>query len=208
MATDRKTIDVFISHSVNDTALAVELANACRASGLEAVAGKELPPGDDPTETLWEALAESRAVVAVLSPSGLTPWMGIEIGAARAWNKPIFGVVPDFSYASLPPALADVHLYPASGIDDVVEAIKASGRQLSDEDRSFLATAFASLGVSVDQLALEPARLQALSKRFNAHTGKNIAGERLLSELLRMRKQGLLSRKLPPDRSRPHSSTA
>ena len=43
----------------------------------------------------WEALAESRALLTILSPSGLTSSMELEIGAARAWNKPIYGVVTD-----------------------------------------------------------------------------------------------------------------
>src|SRR5262245_44089127 len=93
MANRSKTYDVFISHSASDAPLATELANACRASGLEAITDRELSPVREASDALWEALAESRALLAVLSPSGPTPSMGIEIGAARAWNKPIFVVI-------------------------------------------------------------------------------------------------------------------
>src|SRR2546421_12134310 len=112
MANRKKTYDVFISHSVTDAPLAVELANVCRASGLEAITGQELLPGGEASDALWEALAESRAVLAVLSPSGPTPSMGIEIGAAWAWNKPIFAIVTQPSFTRLPEALSGISIYP------------------------------------------------------------------------------------------------
>src|SRR5438270_9620567 len=87
MANRNKTYDVFLSYAANDAPLAIELANACRASGLEAFIDRELLPGGSKfSDALREALAESRAVLAVLSPSGLTPFMEIEIGAAQAWK--------------------------------------------------------------------------------------------------------------------------
>ena len=119
--------------------------------------------------------------------------MGIEIGAARAWNKPIFAVITDPSSTRLPRALSGIDLYPPARIDDVITAIKLSGEQLSDEDRLRLSKVFADIGVSVDQLALDPRHLQELVKQFKKHTGKRVPGERLLSELLRMRKQGRLT---------------
>jgi hypothetical protein len=194
MVNRSKTYDVVISHSVSDASLAAELANACRASGLEAVTDRELLPGGEAGDVLWEALAESRALLAVLSPSGPTPSMGIEIGAARAWNKPIFVVLTEPSFTHLPSALSDAAVYPPGRIGDVIEAIKVSGQQLSDDDLVLLANVFRGVGVSVDELALDPKHLQELVKRFNTRTRKNVPGERLLSELLRMRKQGRLSK--------------
>src|SRR5947209_7869480 len=180
MPNHSKTYDVLITHSANDSALATELAKTCRANGLEAITDSELLPGDEASEALWEALAESRALLAVLSPSGPTPSMAIEIGAAQAWNKPIFAIVTELSYTRLPPALSGIALYPPGRIDDVIQAVKLSGQQLSDEDRSVLAKVFAEIGVSVDQLALEPTHLQRLVKQFNTRTHKNVPGERLL----------------------------
>jgi len=194
MANRSKTYDVFISHSASDAPLAAELANACRASGLEAITERELSPGREASDALWEALAESRAFLAVLSPSGPTPSMGIEIGAARAWNKPIFVVITDLSFTHLPAALSGISVYPPARIGDVIEAVKLSGMQLTDEDRALLAEVFRGIGVSVDELALDPKHLQELVKRFNTRAHKNVPGERLLSELLRMRKQGALSK--------------
>jgi hypothetical protein len=203
-----KTCDVFISHSVDDARLAGEIAVACRASGLDAITHAELLPVANASDALWEALAESRALLAVLSRSGPTPSMAIELGAARAWNKPIFGVVTDPTYTDLPPSLSGVRLYPLARVEDVITLIKVSGKELTEDDRSLLTKLYTDIGASVDQLALDPLQLEELVERFRAGTGKAIPGERLLSELLRLRKQGKLTKGRPRDRSRQHRGTA
>ena len=68
----------------------------------------------------WEALAESRALLTILSPSGLTSSMELEIGAARAWNKPIYGVVTDPSSTRVPPAFTRVDLYTAGRVQEII----------------------------------------------------------------------------------------
>jgi TIR domain len=197
MANVSKIYDVFISHSASDATLAMEVANACRADGLEAITHVELQPRADVSDASWEALAESQALLAILSPSGPTPSMAIEIGAARAWNKAIFAVLTDPSSTRLPPALAGTRLYPTARIEDVIKAIKTSVLPLSDADRALLAEVYAAVGVTVDQLALDPGHLAKLVGQFNRSAKKNVSGERLLWELLRMRKQ----KKLTPSRS-------
>lgn len=207
MVTASKTYDVFISHGIGDAALALDIAHACRLNGLEAVTNSDLSPGIHVADALWDALAESQALLAIVSPSGPTISMGIEIGAARAWNKPIFAVVTDSSMTRLPAALAGVRLYPSGRIDDVIEAIRRTSQPLSEEDRTVLARAYSDTGVSVDQLALDPTHLTEIVKRFNQETGKSLAGERLLAELLRMRKQGKLTKSSSLGRSKPNRRT-
>jgi hypothetical protein len=175
--------------------LAGEIAAACRARGLEAITDADLPPGGNVTDALWEALAESAALVALLPPSGPTTLMSIEIGAARAWNKPIFAITTEPSSVRLPPVLAGTPLYTAGRIDDVIHEITRSRQPLTDEDRNALAKVYAEVGVPVDQFALDPKHLEELVRRFRKATGKAFSGERLLSELLRMRKQGKLPKK-------------
>src|SRR5207253_1183035 len=133
-------------HSANDEGLASEIANTCRAQGLDAITFAELLPATNASDALWEALAESRALLAVLSRSGPTPSMAIELGAARAWNKPIFGVVADPTFTDLPPGLSGIHLYTSGRVEDVIRAIKASGKELSDDDRSLLAGLYTEIG--------------------------------------------------------------
>jgi len=208
MAKRGKIYDVFISHSAGDSALALEVANACRESGLDAVTDTELRRGADVSNALREAIAESRVLLIILSPSGLTSWMVFEIGAARAWKKPIYGIVTDQSISPLPTALIHVRLYTTDMLQDVINAINVNIAQLTEEDRTFLTKVFAGMGISVDQLALNPRRLGDLEKRFNAGTGKTVSGERLLSELLRLRKQGKLVRARSPSRSQSMSESA
>jgi hypothetical protein len=208
MADASKTYDVFVSHSPNDAQLASEIANACRANGLDAITYAELLPAPNAGDALWEALAESRALLAVLSRSGLTPSMAIELGAARAWNKPVFGVVADPTLTNLPAGLSGIHLYTSGRVEDAIRAIKLSRKELSEDDRSLLAKLYTEIGVSVDQLALDPRHLEDLVKRFSAGAGKVVPGERLLAELLRMRKQGKLMKGRSSSRSKPRRGSA
>ena len=208
MPVANKANDVFVSHSPRDATLAWEVANACRASGLEAVTISELRQGEDVEDALWEALAESRALLAILSPSGLTPSMAIEIGATRAWNKPIYAIVTDPSFTGLPPALSGIRLFTSGRLQDIIASIQSSDRELTDEDRSSLIEIYGDMGVSVDQLILNPKQLGDLVKKYNRRRGKDLAGERLISELLRLRKQGKLAKSRSSVRSRSHSDSA
>src|SRR5258706_7816987 len=131
---DKKTYDVFISHSAKDAALALDLANAFRANGLEPFVTVDLPTGAKMGDFLWDALAESRALVVIVPASVPNPNMGIEIGAAAAWNKPTFGIISDPSVSSMPLDIPDMPLYTIGRIDEVIHKIKQSGQQLSGSD--------------------------------------------------------------------------
>lgn len=134
--------------------------------------------------------------------------MAIELGAARAWNKPIFGILTDPTFTDLPSGLSGIHLYTTGRIEDAIRAIESSGKELSENDRSRLAQLYGEIGVSVDRLALDPRHLEELVKRFSACTGKSVSGERLLSELLRMRKQGKLMKGRSINRPKSHRGSA
>jgi hypothetical protein len=203
MAERGKTCDVLISHAARDSALAVEVAEVCRESGLEALRDTELLRGPNDSDALWEAIAESRALLTILSPAGPTPSMLLEIGAAWAWNKPIYAILTDPSSTRLPPAMTGIDLFTTGRVPDVIRAIELSAHPLTDEDRSYLARIYAEMGTSVDQLTLDPRRRQELVKTFKKGRGKTVAEERLLSELLRLRKQGKLVRNPSVRRSIP-----
>jgi hypothetical protein len=208
MAELDKTYDVFTSHSATDLAIAIEVANACRESGLESVTNAELLPRENLGDAIWEALAESRALLTIVFPSGPTPAMAIEIGAARAWNKPIYAIVTDPASNRLVPALTGIPLYTYGWIQDVIKAIKASVEEFSEDDRVILGELYSRMGTSVDQLILDPRQRDTLVKTFVKKSGRIVEGERLLSELLRLRKQGKLARKRSADRTKPKHEPA
>ena len=101
----------------------------------------------------------------------------------------------------------DINLYTVGRIQDIIRAIEFSNQELSDDDRSFLMKLYGESRLSVDQLALEPRALGKLVKKFNDRRGKTVSGERLLSELLRMRKQGKLTLNRPRARFSSHSDS-
>jgi hypothetical protein len=203
-----KVSDVFLAHAATDSTLAREVANACRAEGLEVFTTAELSLGADVGDAVWDALAECRALIVLLSPSEVTSSMWIEIGATQAWNKPIFVIGTDPSTVRLPPALKGLPLYSPGRTEEVVRAIKQRGQQLSDEDRSLLARAYGEIPESVDDLVFDPNPLDALVEQFRSRSGKAVSAESLLSELLRMRKQGILTTKRGEGRPKRHSETA
>lgn len=202
MAEATTTYDVVISHPPAASGRAKELAEACRASGLEAAIDSELLAQGDTADPLRDALAESRGLLLVLPPTGLTTWMAMEVGAARAWSKPIFAVLTDPASTHLPADLSDLNVYPPGRIDDIIRALKRSGEPLSDEDREILVRLYIDIGVAADQLALDWNHLDELVKRYRTVTGTAVSGEQLLTELLRMRKQGRLPKARAIDRPR------
>jgi hypothetical protein len=201
MAKSTKVYDVFISHATADSELARQVVEACRESGLAAAMNAELLPGRNPGDAVWDALAESRALITILSSQGPTPAMAIEIGAARAWNKPIYAVVTDPSADYTGVALKGVPRYTAGRLADVIRAIKVGIQEFSEDDSLVLARLYSETTATVDQLALDARQLARLAGSFARASGKRIDGDRLLSELLRMRKQRKLVRRRPAGRA-------
>jgi hypothetical protein len=192
MAVKNRTYDVFISRTLEDAEWAEQIAEACRASGLVPFTGSEIPRGMTAADAIWEALSESRAVIVVVSRPVLSQSVAIEVGGARAWNKPIFALLTDSTLRPTSLGLTGTQLYAASRLEDVITAIKRSIGEFTDNNRAVLADLYSDTKASVDQLALEPGQLDQLVKRFRKITGKVVSGEQLLAELLRLRKQGKL----------------
>jgi hypothetical protein len=194
-----KVCDVFIAHAYEDAAQAARIASRFRAEGLAAVTHAELSSplssASDVGEAVWNALMESLALVLVLSTAGLSPTMTVELGAAWGANKPVYGIIDDplAKYEGL--VKSKVKLYPKESIPDVIHAIKAADREFSDQDRDVLKRLYSQASVTVDRLAAGSTGLEVLAEAFALETGRRVDGDRLLSELFRMRKQGKLPRR-------------
>jgi hypothetical protein len=195
MSTVSKTSDVFISHAISDREIASDVAHALDSAGLTSFHIGLVEAGNDLSKEIWEALSESRALIAIISPETANYSMGmIEIGAAAAWNKPVFLLINGPSSTRIPAALQNYSIYPLNRLDEVVHAIKSGFEPLSQSERDSLADIYSQLNLPTDQLSQSPSALRDLTVEFNARSGKQFSGERILSELLRLRKKGKLPR--------------
>src|SRR5947209_5323574 len=138
MAKDKATIDVFISHSHRDTAISAELARVLQSYDLRVFTGPEAIAGQSIEDSIWEAMSESQAFVAVIPETEPSAWIAFELGAAKAWNKPIYAVASNPAAARLPAGLHGMTIYSPSRIEEIAQEIERSLGMLSETDQAML----------------------------------------------------------------------
>ncbi|GIW79436.1 MAG: hypothetical protein KatS3mg105_1243 [Gemmatales bacterium] len=196
---DSKSCDVFISHRAADTQVATEVAEILETVGLKTFRSGAVEPGEDISDAIWQALAESRAFIAIVTPHAPPQTMGlVEVGAATAWNKPIFVVINGPSSTKVPAPFSGYPAYTLGRLDDVVQAIQRGIEPLTEDERRTLIEVYEQLNIPTDQLTHSYADLRNLAMKFNRRARQHFSGERLLSELFRLRKQGKLPRLKSP----------
>ena len=194
-ATATPTFDVFVSHSSRDREFAADVAERLKAEGLQPFHDASVPVGQEISSAIWDALAECHAFIVIVSPDSTPDAMGmVELGAATAWNKPIFVLLNGPASSRLPEALEGYRVYPRNRLDEVLTQISRNLEPFTDDERDALTESYRKLSIPADRLGQSPRELQQLVKSFNAKTNKQLSGTRLLSELLRMRKQAKLPR--------------
>jgi hypothetical protein len=189
-----KTVsDVFLSFPASETAWAAAVERRLIDAGLTVFVARDVPGGNSTdADRTWEAMAESAAVVSLArGPRETSPSFLFEVGAAMAWHKPVF-VVYEGERPSDMPKYVQGGIYPAERFDDVIELISRAGPTLTERERSALVKAYVAVGVTIDQLLLEPAKSDQLVREYRRLTKARTSGERLFRELLRMRKRGQL----------------
>jgi nucleoside 2-deoxyribosyltransferase len=197
-ATATPTFDVFVSHSLRDRDFAADVADRLRAEGLQPFHDASVPIGQEISKLIWDALAECHAFVVIVSPDSAPDAMGmIELGAATAWNKPIFVLLNGPASTRVPAALGAYQVYPRNRVDEVLTQIRRNVEPITADERQVLVDTYRELGVPADRLGQSARELQQLVETYNEKTGKQLSGTRLLSELLRMRKQAKLPRLSP-----------
>jgi len=106
----------------------------------------------------------------------------------------MFGVRPENGHGSPGGFLTRLKFFPPSRLDDLVSDIKRTRKPISTRQREALAAVYAELGTPTDQMVRDPSLIDRFVERFNERTGRNVSRDRLISELVRLRKSG----KLPP----------
>ena len=192
MAKGKSSFDVFISHGPRDAAISADIARVLRSYDLRVFTDAEVGAGQTIEDVLWEAISESQAFVTVIPETDPSASSALELGAAKAWNKPIYAVASNPATARLPVGLQGMTLYPPSRIEEIAQEIKKSSGLLSEVDLAVLTEEYRRIGVPVDQLLLQPKQLSTLTKQFNKRTKRNVGAEELVRTLLRLRKAGRL----------------
>jgi len=178
-----------------DRRVAELVEQALQEAGLDVFDPARVDPGSSVRDTLWRALAESAALVVVVPRErGPASNTAVELGAAMAWHKPIDVVHPENRRSPIPDYLSEYPAYPVSRVDDIVQSIRRSLRGLSEEQRAVLVETYSELGLPSDKLLGQPADVERLAHLFNARCKTNFPGERLVHELMRLRKRGDLPR--------------
>ena len=193
MPSSKPTYDVFVSYGHKDRPLAAQVADVMGTFGLDVFyEASDVKPGTKFEDAVWDAMAESRAFVAILPAESSLSSMSFELGAAKAWNKPIFAVASQHALTPLPTALHGVEVYPISRVGEIAESIAKSTAPLSEHDKKVLVETYVDIGLPVDQLVVQPRKFADFVKRFNKRSERQLAGEQIMSSLLRSRKHGLL----------------
>ncbi|MHC4396668.1 MAG: hypothetical protein ACYS1A_13535 [Planctomycetota bacterium] len=192
MAKIRKTYDVFLSYSLDLQGQARVIARKFADAGLAVFDLSEIGPAYDIVEETWQALAESWALVALIKPGTMPPSVAVEIGAASAWQKPVYILTETKGKYHVPIYLSKCEVFKSSEIQKVVKLISKGLKPLSDEEKEVLAKAYAKLGVPTDRLLREPASVERLRNVLWKESSLKISGERIMQELLRLRKRARL----------------
>lgn len=195
MKSDVLVHDVFLSAAEADRGVAQAIRRAFEERGLTVfIDAPHRAPGADWEENIRQAMAESRAFVAILSRASLnSPESLMEIGAAQAWGKAIYFLREGST--EIPTFLQKYPAEPLSRLPDVVERVVGSLSPLSEGQIEILKELYRMQDVPSEQLGARPHSLEQLTRRFNQNAQADLSPERVRQELIRLRKRGELPRR-------------
>ena len=203
MSTVAPFSDVFLSYAHQDEGVAATVKRTLSNEGLIVYSAPDVDLGGDILRSIRTRLVESRAVIVILSPGlELPPSILIELGAAMAWERPIFVLLDGVAPSEVPAFLRKYRLLPMAKLPDVVELVRRSTEPMSKAEMTGLAELYRDAAVPVDKLLTQPDKLDDLTRKFNERFNTSRSGERLAHEILSIRKKG----DLPPvgRRTRPN----
>ena len=196
-SSSKRPVDVFLSYSKADRHLAELVAHELEKQEMSVFFDSEgNQHGSSWEKQIWNAIAESRAMVVINPNIPENGWQGIEVGAARAWSKPMFCVKsPEYTEEIPTSILRDVPTFSSEQLIDLADAVKESAQPFTDEETDLLLDSYAKLGAPVDVLTTQPPLLAKLTRNFASKSPRSVSGEQLLSKLIRLKKQGRLKTK-------------
>lgn len=185
--------NIFLSCSSRDKEAADEVIRALTEAEFDVFADADLQAGSTWRDAIRGAMLESDAFVVVASSDTAdSPWLALEVGAAMGWGKPIHVVSTDDG--PLPVHLQHLQVTRLSDLPGLIRSVRRETRPLSRAERDLLTTIYVGVGVPTDKLMLDPDAATQLVEEFNRRTRTTTSADRLLRELLRLRKVGRLPR--------------
>lgn len=189
-----KTFDIFLSYSHDLTSQSKVIAKKFANNDFIVFDSSEIKPNQNLTAETWKALAESWAIVVLIKPGIMPPSVAVEIGAATAWHKPIYIITVEKDKNQLPLYLLNYRIFEISEIEEVIKRILKSLKPLNNSEREALVEAYQQLGLPTDQLLRHPPSIDLLYQMLSNKLHIELSNERIMQELLRLRKRGKLPR--------------
>lgn len=142
---------------------------------------------------LWTAVAKSDAMVFVLDDSDLTSEGYVELGAAWARDIPTLAVAV-VAQPRVPVMLAKQQYFHEASLAELVREIHRSTEPMSPAEIAVMSDLYRRNGIPVDRLMAEPGLASKFVKELTKATGRTVLEQRVLTQLLRLRKSGNLPR--------------
>ncbi|MBI4718203.1 MAG: toll/interleukin-1 receptor domain-containing protein [Planctomycetes bacterium] len=181
--------DVFLSYAAADAPVAEVVERKLAETGLRVFSAHNLSVGSSWADAIRDALAESSAVVLLVTPTSLkSANLAVELGAAMAWKKQIFPLLQDVTVDQLPVYLRHYQAAPVSQVQAVADAVLAERSRLTPTDHQVLEELYEHSGIPADELAHKPTELAVLTRRFNRARKADLGPEQVLREFLRLHK--------------------
>lgn len=192
--------NVFLSFPLSEMESARVVRDSLSQAGFRvATAETAAALGGEIKKDLWMSLVESDAVV-VLAPHSQPPSANslVELGAAMAWDKPIFVLQEGVDAPAIP--LKGFPRFNLARIDDLADAIHRSAAAktrkevLSAEQQGAIVDTYVEMGVPVDRIVGDVEALEGFTQNVNRRADRKLTSSQVAWHLLRLRKTGQLRR--------------
>lgn len=189
MRAQEPVFDVILTYAPSEVVWAVDIERKLADAGLNAYRIVSAEPGSSLDDT-WDAHAESHALIVLIAPGAMPPLLMFEAGAAMMGQKPIYVLYKGPRPSKLPRYVEQFGVFPAADVDRVVELVSEASRPLSEREQQILIESYTSLNTPIKKLLGQYEKAEQMARRVNRAAGSSLSTDRLLRELLRMRKQG------------------
>jgi len=194
--------DVFLFHSAVDEGLSTLVCRQMEAGGLRVFTPGSMTAGKRISDKLRQEIVACTAVVVIATPASTqSSFLGYEVGMAAAWNKPVIVLFDGLNADDLPSFLQEYQLFAVKQIDQAIEWVRRAGDAFSDQQRIELATAYRDFGVPTDVMVFDPAAMHEFVRSFNNRSGTAFDSQKIIRELMRLRKTGQLPKVPMPVRA-------